>query len=113
MENETREEILNSMIQELRRGTIVVSVLSRLGEPKYGYDLIHQLEEKGMSIDTSTLYPLLRRLEKQGLLSSEWITDEAKPRKYYRRTMLGDQIYRELCRQWSEMTKSMHDLLEG
>ena len=47
MENETREEILNSMIQELRRGTIVVSVLSRLGEPKYGYDLIHQLEEEG------------------------------------------------------------------
>ena len=47
------------------------------------------------------------------MLSSEWITDEAKPRKYYRRTMLGDRIYRELCRQWSEMTKSMNDLLEG
>lgn len=112
MGNETREEILGSMILELRRGSIVLSVLSRLGEPKYGYDLIHQLEEKGITIDTSTLYPLLRRLEKQGLLVSEWITAEAKPRKYYRRTPMGDSIYSELKLQWQEMTKSLNALLE-
>lgn len=108
---ENKEELLASLVLELRRGTLVLCVLSRLQEPKYGYDLIRQLEEKGISVDTSTLYPLLRRLEKQGVLISEWITDESKPRKYYKRTIMGDELYKALSTQWSEMNRSMNELI--
>ncbi len=105
-------EILSSLILELRRGTIVLSVLSQLNEPQYGYTLVKSMEEKGVSIDTNTLYPLLRRLEKQELLVSEWETDGSKPRKYYKRTELGDEVYEKLTVQWREMTESMNRLLE-
>ena len=109
---DNREELLSALVLELRRGTIVLCVLSRLKEPKYGYDLIRQLEEKGINVDTSTLYPLLRRLEKQGVLISEWITDESKPRKYYKRTILGDELYKDLAIQWKEMNNSMNELIQ-
>ena len=69
------------------------------------------MEEKGVSIDTNTLYPLLRRLEKQGILASEWDTDEAKPRKYYKRTELGNQVYEQLKNQWNQMAFSIQSLL--
>jgi len=105
------KDLLENMILELRRGTLLLSVLSQLKEPKYGYSLVQSLEEKGVSIDPNTLYPLLRRLEKQELLISEWDTAEAKPRKYYRRTDFGDAIYLKLKEQWKEMSVSMDGLL--
>ena len=71
------------------------------------------LEEKGVPIDANTLYPLLRRLEKQGLLCSEWNTEEAKPRKYYKRTVFGDQIFGELVKQWKSLSLGMNALLGG
>ena len=61
-------DLMSSLVMELRRGTLVLSVLSQMGEAKYGYALVQSMEEKGVSIDPNTLYPLLRRLEKQGLL---------------------------------------------
>lgn len=106
------KEMLANLIQELRRGTLVVSVLSQLQEPRYGYALVEQLEQKGVPIDPNTLYPLLRRLEKQGLLCSEWEMGESKPRKYYRRTVLGDAIYRELKVQWKSISEGMEALLK-
>lgn len=105
-------EILQSMNQELRRGTIVLSVLSQLDSPRYGYTLVKNLEDKGVKIDTNTLYPLLRRLEKQEILVSEWETDDNKPRKYYKRTSFGDAVYLSLTAQWKEMTECMAKLLE-
>lgn len=105
------KDLLENMILELRRGTLLLSVLSQLKEPKYGYSLVQSLEEKGVNIDPNTLYPLLRRLEKQGLLISEWETSEAKPRKYYRRTDFGDAIFLKLKEQWKAMTVSMEGLL--
>ena len=69
-----KNELLLNFILELRRGTLVLSVLSRMAEPKYGYALVQSLEKEGMRIDANTLYPLLRRLEKQGLLESVWET---------------------------------------
>lgn len=105
-------EILTSLTSELRRGTIVLSVLSQLGEPRYGYTLVKSLEEQGVAVDTNTLYPLLRRLEKQELLTSEWETDAGKPRKYYKRTSFGDEVYRKLKEQWTDMTESMAKLLQ-
>lgn len=106
-------DILASLILELRRGTIIISVLSQLKEPQYGYTLVKNLDEKGVNVDTNTLYPLLRRLEKQELLISEWETDQSKPRKYYRRTDFGNQVYEKLVEQWKVMTESMNRLIEG
>ena len=105
------KDLLENMILELRRGTLLLSVLSQLKEPKYGYSLVQSLEEKGVNIDPNTLYPLLRRLEKQELLTSEWDTAESKPRKYYKRTDFGDAIYLKLKEQWKEMSVSMDGLL--
>ena len=106
------KELLGNLIQELRRGTLILSVLSQMKEARYGYALVEQLEEKGVSIDPNTLYPLLRRLEKQGLLCSEWETGESKPRKYYKRTPLGNGIYLELKEQWKYISNSMDSLLK-
>lgn len=104
-------ELLTSLTQELRRGIIVLSVLSQLGQPEYGYTLVKNLEDKGVTVDTNTLYPLLRRLEKQGMLVSEWETDANKPRKYYRRTALGDEVFEKLKKQWMDMEQCMRELL--
>lgn len=106
------KDLLSSLMMELRRGTLVLSVLSQTGEERYGYALVQSLEEKGVSIDPNTLYPLLRRLEKQGLLQSNWETGGSKPRKYYKRTMYGDEIYEELKIQWNHMVSGMEELLK-
>ncbi len=104
--------LLENLSMELRRGTLVLSVLSQMKEKKYGYSLVQSLEEKGVAIDPNTLYPLLRRLEKQGLLESMWETGGSKPRKYYRRTAYGDEIYQKLRTQWEELAAGMEKLLE-
>lgn len=106
------KDLLNSLSMELRRGTLVLSVLSQMKDAKYGYSLVQSLDEKGVSIDPNTLYPLLRRLEKQGLLKSNWETGGSKPRKYYQRTEYGDTIYRELKQQWEAMSAGMAKLLK-
>ena len=84
-------EITSNLFLELRRGTITLCVLSQLENPKYGYSLVETLQEKGMRIEPGTLYPLLRRLEKQELLSSEWETSGSKPRKYYKLSDLAEK----------------------
>ncbi len=107
------KDLLESLLSELRRGTLILCVLSQLGDSKYGYALVQTLEEKGIPIDANTLYPLLRRLEKQGLLCSEWDTAESKPRKYYKRTVFGDQIFDELVKQWNLLSEGMNTLIGG
>src|SRR5690554_4080843 len=104
------EQIISGLMQELRRGTITIGVLSQLSEPQYGYSLVTILKEKGFDIDPSTLYPLLRRLEKQGLLASEWNTDEARPRKYYLLSPLGKEVYKQLCVEWRSMADGLEKL---
>ena len=106
------KSLLENLIQELRRGTLILSVLSQLNEATYGYALVEQLEQKGVFIDPNTLYPLLRRLEKQGHLCSEWQIGASTPRKYYKRTILGDEIFQELKKQWKNLSVSMDSLLE-
>ncbi|HIT67044.1 MAG TPA: PadR family transcriptional regulator [Candidatus Merdisoma merdipullorum] len=105
-------DLLAGLVMELRRGTLILSVLSQMSEAKYGYALVQSLEEKGVEIDPNTLYPLLRRLEKQGLLESRWETGGSKPRKYYQRTAYGNEIYRELKSQWKRMALGIEALLE-
>ncbi len=109
---DTPEEILNGLSQELRRGTIVMCVLAQLKEPRYGYSLVQSLNEAGMHTEAGTLYPLLRRLEKQGLLKSEWETDGTKPRKYYAITAQGAEIYAKLLKQWTKMAQTIERMTE-
>lgn len=106
------KDLLLSFVSELRRGTLVLSVLGCLRDEKYGYLLVQELCAAGIEIDPGTLYPLLRRLEKQGLLQSRWDTNETKPRKYYRRTKEGDILYQALREQWNRLSADMTTLLE-
>jgi DNA-binding PadR family transcriptional regulator len=103
--------VFESLILELRRGSIVLGVLSQLRSPQYGYSLVVLLEEKGFPVDSGTLYPLLRRLEKQGLLESSWDVESTKPRKYYGLSDYGRTIYEELCRQWFAIVGSINNLI--
>ena len=106
-----KEEIAAGLAMELRRGTIVLCVLSQLQEPMYGYNLGSVLAEGGVPVETNTLYPLLRRLEKQGLLISSWEMSASKPRKYYQITELGMEIYQNLKQQWEDTARHMTILL--
>lgn len=105
------KDLLSVLLLELRRGTLTISVLSQMKEPKYGYALVQSLEEKGVAIDPNTLYPLLRRLESQKLLESKWETTGAKPRKYYQRTEYGTEIYRKLKSYWENLSTGIERLL--
>ncbi|MEE1622048.1 PadR family transcriptional regulator [Zafaria sp. Z1313] len=98
-------EVLGGHLQELRRGTVVMACLATLSRPGYGYALLGALGEAGFDVDANTLYPLLRRLEKQGLLDSEWNTDEARPRKFYRTSPAGRGVLDGLLREWD----ALHD----
>lgn len=97
---------------ELRRGTLVLSVLSQLRKPQYGYSLVEELGEKGIQAEPGTLYPLLRRLETQQLLESMWETSGSKPRKYYVLTETGRQMLALLSQEWQTITKHMIGLLK-
>ncbi|MGM0851277.1 MAG: PadR family transcriptional regulator [Bacillota bacterium] len=105
-------ELVDKLLQELRRGTITIGVLSQLSYPQYGYSLVTKLGEKGISVEPGTLYPLLRRLEKQGLLQSEWDTNEARPRKYYVLSAKGNKVYTLLQKEWRKIVESMDVLME-
>ena len=107
----SEEDILSGLLLELRRGTITLSVLCQLSSPKYGYALVQQLTDNDVPIEANTLYPLLRRLEKQGLLKSEWDTSSTKPRKYYATTELGNEVYVLLKSEWLKMSQSMNNLI--
>jgi DNA-binding PadR family transcriptional regulator len=104
--------VLNNLLVELKRGTQVLAVLSQLKVNQYGYSLLQALEDKGVLIEAGTLYPLMRRLESQGLLISEWDTTESRPRKYYRLSDDGLAIYQSLIREWHQMIKDMNRLFE-
>ncbi|ULL16812.1 PadR family transcriptional regulator [Paenibacillus sp. H1-7] len=105
--------LLSSLTTELRRGTLTLAVLSQLRTPKYGYSLVQILEARGITIDQSTLYPLLRRLEKQELVTSSWDTSENRPRRYYELSAFGTEIYEQLLKEWEETTRELNILLKG
>lgn len=88
----TKSEILKNLQSELRKGTLVLACLSQLQNKHYGYSLVEKLNNLGLTIDQNTLYPLLRRLDNQGLLDSTWEISEPRPRKYYQLSPLGHEI---------------------
>jgi DNA-binding PadR family transcriptional regulator len=97
------DELVSAHRQELRRGTVVLACLLILRRPNYGYALLDQLDRSGFAVDANTLYPLLRRLEKQGLLTSDWNTEESRPRKFYRTSDLGSALAAALGRDWDSL----------
>jgi PadR family transcriptional regulator PadR len=107
------DEILTGGQQELRRGTVVLACLLLLREPGYGYALLDQLRDLGFLVDANTLYPLLRRLETQGVLTSEWNTEESRPRRFYRTTPAGDRLAAELLIDWRRLDDSIRSLDQG
>jgi DNA-binding PadR family transcriptional regulator len=109
---DTRETPVIKQELELRRGALVLAVLSQLRDAQYGYSLRQALTERGMPIEEGTLYPLLRRLEGQGLLASEWRLEEGPPRRYYRLNDAGEAMLAELTTIWNALTATMAGLLE-
>lgn len=107
-----KEEILSGLVLEMRRGVIVLCVLGQLDEPMYGYSLISKLSKSNVAVEANTLYPLLRRLEGQGLLSSTWETSGSKPRKYYVTTELGAEVCRMLKKHWDNTVNGIEVLWE-
>jgi PadR family transcriptional regulator, regulatory protein PadR len=97
----------------LRRGTVVVASLVALRRPDYGYALLQRLTEHGFPVDANTLYPLLRRLEDQGLLISEWNTEESRPRKFYRTSDEGESMLSRLLDDLAAVQTSVTGLIQG
>lgn len=110
---DTRENPQPKLELELRRGVLVLAVLSQLRQVQYGYSLRQALAERGMPIEEGTLYPLLRRLEGQGVLASEWKIEEGPPRRYYRLNDAGEALLAELTATWNALAATMAGLLEG
>ena len=108
----TTNEMYENTINELRRGVIVLAVLSQLNEEQYGYSLLKLLSKQGLDIDQGTLYPLLRRLESQGLLSSDWNTEGSRPRRYYVISPEGQELLPRLEEEWNKIVSMMEGMLK-
>ena len=96
---------------ELRRGCLSLAVLSQLKTERYGYTLRKALADQGMEIDEGTLYPLLRRLESHGLLTSEWREEEKRNKRFYRLSADGKAVLKQLAAEWQSINKSLNGIL--
>jgi len=106
-------ELFDSLRLELRRGCLVLAVLAQLRAEHYGYTLRKALAESGLEIEESTLYPLLRRLETQGLLNSEWREEEKRNKRFYRLSGEGERILGLLLAEWTGINQSLGRIVEG
>jgi PadR family transcriptional regulator PadR len=97
---------------ELRRGCLVLAVLAQLRVEHYGYTLRKALADEGLAIEESTLYPLLRRLETQGLLTSEWREEEKRNKRFYRLSAEGERTLALLLAEWNGINESLHKILK-
>ena len=107
------EEIVDKLRLELRRGALPQAVLAQLREEHYGYSLRKKLNSKNLEIDEGTLYPLIRRLEKQGLLVSEWRFEDKRKKRYYRISSLGNEVLAILINEWRALNASIDSILES
>jgi len=111
MKEDEFSDLHDKLTQELRRGILVLAALSQLLEPKYGYALIDDLSQHGLEIEQGTLYPLLRRLEEQGLLESEWNVEGSRPRRYYVISPAGRELLLLLQDDWRQLVRVIDVLL--
>ncbi len=105
-------DIYANFLVELRRGVTNLVVLNQCQQPTYGYQLVKQLADSGIPLEANTVYPLLRRLEDQGLLRSDWDTSTDKPRKYYQITENGLTLLTQITDYWRESVKNIESILE-
>lgn len=108
-----KEILIQNTLQEMKRGTLVLAVLTQLDQPQYGYSLIQALNDQGMAVEQNTLYPLLRRIEKQGLLESIWQVEGNRPRRYYKISELGVTVREKLVKEWHLLETTMSNLIGG
>lgn len=108
----TDSDIFETLRQELRRGTLILAVLGRLRVEHYGYTLRQGLADAGVEIEEGALYPMLRRLESQGLLSSQWREEGRRNKRFYRLSDLGEQVLNRLIAEWSALHASVDAILE-
>lgn len=107
-----QNELFDSLRLELRRGCLVLAVLAQLRVEHYGYTLRKALADDGLAIEESTLYPLLRRLETQGLLTSEWREEEKRNKRFYKLSRAGEEILGQLLVEWNGINDSLHRILK-
>jgi PadR family transcriptional regulator PadR len=105
-------ELFENLRLELRRGCLIVAVLAQLRTERYGYTLRKALADDGLVIDEGTLYPLLRRLETQGLLVSEWREEEKRNKRFYRLSPIGEEILQQLLKEWESINGSLARILQ-
>jgi PadR family transcriptional regulator PadR len=105
------ESLFENLRLELRRGCLTLAVLAQLRKEHYGYTLRKALAERGLAIDESTLYPLLRRLESQGLLVSEWREEDKRNKRFYRLSSEGDRMLGMLLAEWNAINTSVENIL--
>jgi PadR family transcriptional regulator, regulatory protein PadR len=105
--------VLENLRSELRRGSLILAVLAQLRSEQYGYTLRKALAEHGMDIDEGTLYPLLRRLETQGLLVSEWREEDKRNKRFYVLSPEGKQILQQLLSEWKNIDSSLTAIVKG
>lgn len=110
--DKTSLAILENLRSELRRGSLIVAVLAQLRIEQYGYTLRKSLEEHGITIDEGTLYPLLRRLETQGLLASEWREQDKRNKRFYRLSAQGEATLVQLLQEWETLSSSVEAILQ-
>ena len=113
MNDVAQSNLQDKLSQEIRRGILVLAALSQLSEPKYGYALIEEFSKQGLDIEQGTLYPLLRRLEEQGLLESEWNVAGSRPRRYYVISVAGIEVLQDLRTEWQQLVEVMDRLIAG
>ena len=106
-------QVAEKLQSELRRGAIVVAVLGQLQREHYGYSLRKNLADRGLLVEEGTLYPLIRRLEKQGLLVSEWREEDKRRKRFYRLSEAGSDIYQQLLRDWDALNASIRKITDG
>jgi len=110
--NGTNSDLFESLRLELRRGCLVLAVLAELKNERYGYTLRKALADLGLAIDESTLYPLLRRLESQGLLVSNWREEDKRNKRFYRMSPEGERVFAQLLDEWSGINASLDRVLQ-
>lgn len=105
-------DLFENLRGELRRGSLILAVLAELRTEKYGYTLRKDLGDKGIEIDEGTLYPLLRRLESQGLLTSQWREEDKRNKRFYHLSSDGDLILHQLLVEWENIDSSLNKILK-
>ena len=105
-------ERINKLTMELRRGILILTALASLQQEHYGYSLRKKLIDAGLDIDEGTLYPLLRRLEQQGLLNSQWREENGRKRRFYQTSLEGNTALQHMKQEWKSLNQTLNVLME-